>query len=147
MKVFIVGLGRTETGAPGKSCLHLLNRAVEQVKAGREDGILNQVMVVYAETCEEGKLVHLPFVLKEGTSDAHLLIEFAVVTQHLVVQGVLLILNPSGECGRGKEELAQATGVHPSHYPCEVVGFSVSVFRLLCAVIGIAVDVLRRGER
>ena len=100
MKVFIVGLWGTEACGPGKATLEGFARLIQEVDTRTEDEVFNQVVFVQAESGQQGEVVHLPFVLEEGTGYLYFLAQVASVAGHLVVHLVMLVLQTGGEGGR-----------------------------------------------
>lgn len=97
MQVFVECLRSTESASIGESQVHILCRIKAQIGTRREDDVIHQVVLVQSATQKETPLLVLPLVLEEETSDAHILLEVAVVAEDYILQPVVVVLSTEGE--------------------------------------------------
>ena len=101
-------------------------------------------MLIQTESGKQGEMFHLPFVLRKTAGYPHILTEVAVIPRHYVVKGVVAILQSSRKRGGSKKAVVHVSHIHRPAHCRKVFGLSVSIGVFTCAVITVAVDVLRR---
>ena len=145
VQVLVEGLRRTETERIAGTQVDVLGRIIAQVHTRAEYRMVQQVVLVQTAADEETPLVVFPFVLGEGTHDAHLLVRIPLVAPHVVLQIVLVVFQTGGQVGRHEEATVKMETVLCSGNPSQVGRRAVGIQVLSASVVAVPFDVLGRS--
>ena len=146
MEVFVESLGGTEATRIGEAEVDVVRGIEAEVGTGREDGILDEVVLVEATAQQEAPLLVFPLILEVETANAHVLLEVAVVAEDDILEAFEIVLSAESEVGGHEEELVERTDILRTRHIGDVVGGAVGLGRsdavFLCSLADAAIIAL-----